>query len=182
MTDAAAIIALVDDEPYILAALQRLLRPTGWTLMCFESPQAALAGLDGHSPNIILSDYRMPGMDGVTFLDRCRQAHPDALRMILSGQAELSAVLKAINTSQVYRFILKPWSDQELLDTLRNALEHQGLQQENRELAETVRQQNQQLAAQEKALARLEQDSPGITRVERDENGFIDFSGLLDQE
>ncbi|MDX1587636.1 MAG: response regulator [Oleiphilaceae bacterium] len=182
MNDATPTIALIDDEPSILSALKRLLRPTGWRVLSFTSPTEALEELHYEQPQLIVSDYRMPGMDGVSLLEECRRLHPDSVRMILSGQAELEAVLAAINQSQVYRFILKPWSDQDLLITLRNALDHQRLLKENHELAEIVREQNRKLEAQEKALSRLESDSPGITRVERDEEGFIDLSGWSEND
>lgn len=182
MNDDNATIAIIDDEPHILSSLKRLLRPTGWQVLAFTDPSEALEELHYQKPDLILSDYRMPGMNGVSLLEQCRRIHPDSMRMILSGQAELEAVIAAINQSQVYRFILKPWSDQDLLVTLRNALSHQRLLQENLELAETVRRQNQQIEAQEKALSRLESDSPGITRVERDEEGFIDLSDWTEND
>lgn len=167
------VVAIIDDEAEILNALVRLMRRQNWITLTCNDPQKAPEELAHHSIDLIISDYRMPGMDGVTLLNRLRQSHPEALRIILSGQADLDGVVKAVNDSEVYRFILKPWSDDDLLVTLQNALRYREMMRENKRLAETVRQQQRELEAQKRELARLETEAPGITRVERDEDGFI---------
>ena len=169
-------ILLVDDETNILKALKRALKRENWNIITYDNPAQALEELALTPVDLVLTDYRMPQMTGVEFLTDFKAMQPDAIRLILSGQADLQGVLDAINAAQVYRFILKPWNDEELVYTLKNALEFQRLQRENRELAETVRNQSRAIKAQISELRRLENESPGITRVKFDENGIIDLS------
>lgn len=169
-------IALVDDELNVLKSLKRCLGRQGWTLLDFTSPQEALQELDGKNIDLVLSDYRMPGMTGVEFLSEFKQLHPEAVRLVLSGQTDLSGLMNAINAAQIFRFILKPWNDDELVITLKQALEYNRLQRENRELADLVRTQKRELMAQMNELQRLEKESPGITQVNWSEDGSIDLS------
>lgn len=171
-----ATIALVDDEPMILKSLGRLLRKTDWRVLTFDDPAAALTELKHEVVDLVVSDYRMPAMNGVEFLNQFKRTHPDTLRIILSGQADMKGVLSAVNESEVYRFILKPWEDEELLITLKTALKYNEILRENTRLAETVRKQEDRLHRQQIELQRLEREMPGITRVERDEDGSIDLS------
>lgn len=170
------VIALIDDEPEILSALVRLFRHRNWITLTCNDARSAHAELRHHRLDLIISDYRMPGTDGVTLLNQFKQSHPDALRIVLSGQADLEGVVNAVNDSEVYRFILKPWSNEDLLVTLDNALRYKEMALENQRLAEKVRRQQRELETQKKELERLESEAPGITRVERDQDGFITLS------
>lgn len=169
-------ILLVDDETNILRALKRALKREDWNVITYDNPAQALEELALTPIDLVLSDYRMPQMTGVEFLSDFKAMQPDAIRLILSGQADLQGLLDAINAAEVYRFILKPWNDTDLIITLKNALDYQRLQRENRELADTVRNQSRAIKAQLSELRRLEQESPGITQVKWDENGLIDLS------
>ncbi len=172
------VIALIDDEPEILNALKRLLRQRDWIILTCNDAANAHNELRHHRLDLIISDYRMPGIDGVSLLNRFKQSHPDALRIVLSGQVDLEGVVSAVNHSEVYRFILKPWSNEDLLITLENALRYREMALENQRLAETVRRQQRELETQKRELQRLESETPGITMVERDPDGFI----VLDDE
>jgi two-component system, probable response regulator PhcQ len=170
-------IAFIDDEQYILNAITRLLRNSGWKLLTFTSPEEAIQELKSvNDLSIVVSDYRMAEMDGVSLLNTIKQQHPKVLRIILSGHADLKAILQAINQAEIYRFITKPWVDEELFMTLKNAIAHQALMDENQKLSEMVRQQKDKILHQLNELKRLESDSPGITHVELDEDGYIDLS------
>ncbi len=172
-------ILLVDDEANILKALTRVIHVRrAWDVVSTTSPAEALSLLDGHHFDLILSDYRMPEMDGVTFLKAARRICPDAARLILSGQADMNAVLQAINEAEIYRFITKPWEDDELLITLDKALEHQQLIVENARLAAEVKRQRAQIREQLNELRRLEAEAPGITRLNLDDEGYI----VLDED
>ncbi|TBW49239.1 response regulator [Marinobacter halodurans] len=173
-------IALVDDEPMILKSLTRLFRKTDWRILPFDDPQQALDKLQDESVDLVISDYRMPQMNGVEFLKRFKDTHPDALRLVLSGQADMDGVLEAVNESEVYRFLLKPWNDDELLVTIRNALRFNEVLRENQQLADIVRRQRDRLKRQQQELERLESEMPGITRVDRTDDGLIDVSGEFD--
>ncbi len=169
-------IAIVDDEISILNALKRSLRRQGWEILCYSDPLLAITELSQRHFDLVLSDFRMPGMTGVELLQKLKEIRPDSIRIILSGQSDMGDVLDAINKAEVYRFILKPWNDDELTVTLHNALRYSELLIENKRLAEIVRAQRSKLDQQLIELKRLEKDSPGITRLNLDEEGMIDLS------
>lgn len=175
-------IVLVDDEVQILNALTRFFKQHGWAVRAFSSPQEALAEIRHINADVVMSDYRMPGMDGAMFLQQVREMCPDMLRIIMSGHADMEGVLKAINDAQIYRFITKPWSDAELLMALDTGLVLRALQKENAELAAIVRAQRSQLERQSQELKRLEQESPGITSVTWCEDGSIDMSNYMEED
>lgn len=166
-------IIIVDDEVGVLRALERALRRHPWQLKTFTNPEEALNFAAENEVDLAISDYRMPGMDGVTFLKELLAIQPDAFRMVLSGQADIDGVLAAINQAEIYRFITKPWNDAELIITIKQALSYRELLLENRKLADLVREQQAQLDYQRTELERLEQESPGITQIEFDEQGAI---------
>lgn len=178
-------IMLVDDEANILHALRRLfgapLEANGAKLAVetFTSPHQALQRAhEGVAFDAVISDYRMPEMDGVAFLLAFREAQPHAVRLILSGYADLDALIGAINQAQIYRFIAKPWHDTELRVALGQALAHHDLLLENQRLADEVRAQRGLISRQEIELRRLERESPGITKVNWGPNGEV----MLDEE
>jgi len=166
-------IIILDDEEGVLKALKRSLRNYGWHLLTFTDPEAALNVAATQEIDLVISDYRMPAMDGVTFLKELMAIQPDSFRIILSGQADMDGVLAAINQAEIYRFITKPWNDSELAFTIEQALTYRRLLLENRRLADLVRKQQVQLDYQKTELDRLEIESPGITRVEFDADGAI---------
>lgn len=174
-------IMLVDDEPNILKALRRTLGTSVTDghdvfeiqIELFDQPQAALERAQDAKFDLVMSDYRMPGMDGVTFLKSFYTLQPNAVRLILSGYADLGAVIGAINEAQIYRFITKPWQDYEVAATLTQALAFQNLQLENQRLADLVRVQQGTLSRQELELRRLEEETPGITQVNWGPDGSI---------
>ena len=98
----------------------------------FASPVAALARARVAAFDVILSDYRMPGMDGVEFLRRARELQPDAARLILSGHADRDAIERAFDEVRIYRFIAKPWNDAVLVSAIAEALNHRDLLLEQR--------------------------------------------------
>lgn len=174
-------ILIVDDEPGILHALQRLLRhglsaPDGSRYQVDECANGALALEQARRQvyALAISDYRMPEMNGVDFLTALRTLQPDCERIILSGYADLNALVRAVNEAAIARFIAKPWADFELLSTVRQVLQVRDLVIENRRLADLVRLQQGQISAQEAELRRLERLEPGITHVNwADDGSFI---------
>ena len=115
----------------------------------------------------------MPGMDGVAFLSAFRDCQPAAMRIILSAYSDASALLGAINEAHIFRFISKPWGDDELLGVVRQALEYRALRLENERLADQIRRQQGIISRQELALKKMERDHPALFRVERDADGAI---------
>jgi YesN/AraC family two-component response regulator len=177
-------VLLVDDEPGVLKALKRLLtlvpcRHDGVTyplqVDLAESPEKALELINGHAYDLILSDFRMPGMDGVQLLKRAREIQPGAARMILSGYADLNGVMAAINEAQIVRFLSKPWSDYELVSAIAQALAYRALLLDNQRLADLLRLQKQHLTPQDYERRRLEEAEPGITSVRWADDGSLLF-------
>ncbi len=138
-------VLAVDDEPNILAALRRLFRATGWRILTAERAEEALALLATEAVDAVLSDMRMPGMDGVQFLERVSQGWPRTARLLLTGQADLGSTIDAINRGRLHRYITKPWNDEELLLTLRQVAQNQQLEAEKQALERLTQQQNNEL-------------------------------------
>lgn len=140
-----ATLLLVDDEVNILKALTRLLRPAGYQLLTAENGADALAVLAQHPVDLVLSDMRMPMMNGAVFLSHVRERYPDTVRLLLTGHADMQQTVQSINQGEIYRYIAKPWSDQELLLTVQQALEQQHLKRENSRLLALTVEQNEAL-------------------------------------
>lgn len=141
-------VLLVDDEENILRSLQRLLMDEDFEVVTASSGEAALERLSGLvNVGLIVSDQRMPGMNGAEFLGRSREMAPDAQRILLTGYSDINATIDAINRGGASRYISKPWDDDELLAAIRSALDlyRQGV--EKRRLDEILGQQNQELEA-----------------------------------
>jgi DNA-binding NtrC family response regulator len=166
-------IQIVDDEPNILKSLARLLRSDEWELECSSDPHEALEALKYNEYGLIISDFQMPGLDGLTYLRFARQRQPDALRMVLTGQADCTSMMKAINQAEVHRFLVKPWDECELLVAVRSALSIYRMRKDNQRLIEKVRYQQLIMNAQGQELRRLETEHPGLIHVSRDSDGVI---------
>jgi len=148
-------LLLVDDEPNILTALKRLFRRDGHLLLSASSGPEALELLSQHKVDVIITDQRMPGMTGVEMLRTAKTLYPDTIRMVLSGYTELQSVTDAINEGAVYRFLTKPWEDEQLREQVRKAFGMRDLIEENRELDAKIRATNQELVAANRHLGEL---------------------------
>lgn len=170
-------IMLVDDEPNVLRALERMLSSLRCEIEVFSDPQQALQRTHTATFDLVLSDFRMPRMDGVELLKQIKLMQPDAMRLILSAHADLQAILSAINEAEIYRFIAKPWEPYDLKRTIEQALAHRAMLVENRRLAQQVRNQQEQISRQEMALRELERTHPEIARVVWGEDGSVMLDG-----
>lgn len=150
-TDRQLIFA-IDDEPNILSALRRCLRAAGAEILVFESPEEALAAMASREPDLIISDMRMPGMDGAEFLAKARLARPQALRILLTGHADYSRAMSAVNDGGIWRHLGKPWDDKELFSCVQQALRMRAMAAEKRQLEELTRRQRDELAALNQSL------------------------------
>lgn len=142
-----ATVLCVDDEPNILSSLRRLFRGKGYRVLVAESGNAGLQVLETESVDIVISDMRMPEMDGAHFLERVRARWPDTIRILLTGYADVSSIIEAINRGEIYRYIAKPWDDNDMLLVVRDALERKVLQSEKLRLEELTQHQNEALKA-----------------------------------
>lgn len=166
-------IMIVDDEINVLNALRRMLVANGFETEIFSNPGEALRRAQTANFDLVISDYRMPDMDGIRFLTEMKRLQPDAMRLILSGHADLEGLIGAVNAAEVFRFISKPWYDPDFIMCARQALEHREVLIENRRLADTVRSQRAELDLQRTALQKLESEYPDLIKVNWAEDGSI---------
>lgn len=139
------VVLCVDDEASIRSALRRVFLEEPWELLFAESGEAGLELIRDRAVDLVLSDFRMPGMDGVEFLKQVKEIQPDCMRIVLSGYADIRLIVSALNEGEVYRFLCKPWNDGELQHNIRKALEHHRLDRENRRLNQELVQFNAEL-------------------------------------
>ena len=165
-------LVIVDDEPNVLNALRRIClnhdAPPAIPdpqVMIFASPLKALAYLQDHPVDLIISDFRMPEMDGASFLTQVRDLQPHSARIILSAHADIEGIMRAINSGGVFQSVSKPWSDVELKAAIVRVLAHRALLVENQRLANELRRQRGIISDQRAELDRPEFQAPGLARV-----------------
>ena len=159
-------ILIIDDEPCVLSSLQRVLAAEGYDVRTASDDQSALRAVAECPCDLVLCDYRMPGLNGVALLSLIKEKQPDAVRIILSGHADLGGAIRGINHAEVYRFLTKPWDSDDLKVTIKQALAYRTLLLENRRLADQVRRQQETIDA-------LEASYPGIAHVKRSADGAV---------
>ncbi len=162
-------LLFVDDEENIQRSLQRVFRKEGYNLLTASSGKEGLEKVVQTKVDLILSDQRMPGMSGVEFLREVRKTSPDTVRIILTGYADVQAAMDAINQGEVYRFITKPWNDQDLKLTVKRALQQRDLVLENRRLNELTRKQNEELKELNRDLEKKVQERTKEIRRKNEE-------------
>lgn len=116
-------LLVVDDEVNIQRALTRLLRTEGYRILCATSASEGMEILAQHDVQVIVSDQRMPGVSGTEFLSTVKRTHPDTVRILLSGYSDVAAVTNAINRGVVYKFLTKPWDDDDIRTQVREAFQ-----------------------------------------------------------
>jgi response regulator RpfG family c-di-GMP phosphodiesterase len=189
-------ILLVDDEENIVRSISRLLLEDDLELevLTANSGTQGLEILQAH-PDValILSDQRMPGMSGAEFLQKARELTPDAVRMVLTGYADMAATMDAINKGGAWRYLTKPWDDEVLRGTVMEGVDQYRLVQENRRLTALVAKQNQELSEWNDSLKTRVLEQTGTIRRQNDElkqrnrrigdsfrNTIIAFSRLIE--
>jgi DNA-binding NtrC family response regulator len=159
-------ILIVDDEKNVLNALQRALRKEPYTIYAADSADKALQLIKAREVSLVISDYNMPGTNGLEFLKQIKALYPHVLTIMLTGQAEVQLAVEAINAAGVYKFILKPWEDEDLKITVRRSLESIDLASERDQLLQKVK-------SRDAILNDLEAKFPGISKVNKDDNGYL---------
>ncbi len=133
------VLLLLDDEENIITSLKRLFRRDGYRVLSANSAAAAFELLATNKVGVIMSDQRMPNMTGTEFLHRVKELYPDTIRIVLSGYTELQSVIESINEGSIYRFLTKPWDDDQLRAAIREAFRQQEMAQENIQLNDQFR-------------------------------------------
>lgn len=152
-------ILCVDDERNVLRALERLFLDEDYEIVTCASGEEGLQALEtGGDFQIVISDYRMPGMNGVEFLKQVYARWPETVRIVLSGYADAGAIVDAINHGHIYKFIPKPWNDDELHVTITNSLERYALRKENDELLRKLQDSNEELSLLNNNLEQMIQE------------------------
>lgn len=142
---APATLLFVDDEQNILASLKRLFRPLGYTIHTAGGGAEALSVLEKEIVDVVVSDMRMPEMDGAQFMEQVAKRWPDTVRILLTGYADITSTIAAINKGGIWKYINKPWDDNDLKQSVHNALERKLLLDENQRLQQLTRKQNDEL-------------------------------------
>jgi len=138
-------LLFVDDEQNILSSLKRLFRSTGHKILTALSGAEALAILEKEEVDLIVSDMRMPEMDGAKLLSEVANKYPDMVRILLTGYADMDSTIRAVNEGHIYRYISKPWEDEDIKITVQKALETKHLQAERDRLLALTNKQNAEL-------------------------------------
>ncbi len=139
-------LLLVDDEENILHSLKRLLMEENLEVLTANSGEKALSVLqDNEDIGLIISDQRMPGFTGVDFLEKAKQIRPLAVRILLTGYSDINAAIDAINRGGASKYLTKPWKDEELIMSVREACQRYVLVQKNRQLSALIQQKNEEL-------------------------------------
>jgi response regulator RpfG family c-di-GMP phosphodiesterase len=138
-------VLVVDDDDLILKALSRILEAAGFEPRCYRNPERALAAIEADAPVVVISDYMMPEMNGVAFLNAVRARFPSAVRVLCTAAEDFKVAAQAVNSGEVFRIVSKPWHQQELLSTVSQAAEAARLRRENERLTAEVHRQNAQL-------------------------------------
>ncbi len=141
------VILLVDDEESILSAIRRELADEPYEMLTATSGQEALEIMVEHNVSVLIADFRMPEMDGMELLKVAKEKYPATIRMMISGHANITILLKAINENIIYKFITKPWKDsEELKSIVQQAINYYNLRQERDLLLAEVQQYREQAA------------------------------------
>lgn len=168
-------VLIVDDEPSIVAAIKRVLMDDQYRIFSAGNAAEALELLKKQPIHVVISDEKMPGMQGAEFLALVRRQFPDIVRIMLTGHANMNAAMKAINECEIYRFLLKPWDDMELRLTVQSAADKYNLEDENRRLLKIIKHQALDIKL-------LEREFPEIATLERDKDGRIILPDITEEE
>lgn len=180
-------VLCVDDEPNILSSLRRLFRTPGYRVLLAESGSQALEILSKEPVDLVISDMRMPMMDGAQLLEQVKERWPHIVRLLLTGYADVTSTIAAINKGQIHRYMNKPWNDDEVLLVVKESFDRKELEQEKQRLELLTQQQNDALKELNASLeGKVEQRTAELAQAnDRLKRGYLSsikaFSSLLEQ-
>ncbi len=154
-TSGKSTIVIVDDEEMVLKSLNSFLSlETNYNVQTFLSPRDALEYTKNNDVDLVVSDYLMPDMDGLTFLELVKEAKPEVPRIILTGYADKENAIKAINDVGLFQYIEKPWNNDDLLIIFRNGLSKNSLMKKLREKIDEINSAYKELENLQKEIIR----------------------------
>ena len=159
-------ILVVDDEEFFIEYIQRILSDENYNVISASNGQEGIALLEKQQVSMVISEYKIPLMNGLEFLEKVRIIYPDILTILVTDHADIELVIKAFNEAGVYKFLLKSWDDIDFKNTIIKPLESLQVIKERDVLIRKVK-------THEATLKDLEKRYPGITKVEKDEDGYI---------
>ena len=171
-------ILVVDDEPSNIRLLERVFNRK-YQVLCAYSGQEALELLKQHDVALIICDQRMPLMNGIEFLKRAAEMRPRVVRIVISGFAEVSVLTEAINSGVIYRFVSKPWNNEDLQQTVARALEHFEIIKRQHELERTNERLVKQMASMRRLIERLNVD---LAEIDDDASFAIESARLTGEQ
>ena len=166
MTERTSVVLLVDDEPNVTEGIIRRLRHEPYRLLSASSAQEALSILEKQPIDVLITDEQMPNMTGTELVSRARKAYPQVICMMLSGQNNFEAAIRAVNEGEIYRFLRKPCDPVDIATDIRLALERRDMIIQSRKLLD-------QYQKEHAYINNLKKKNPGLFDVEYDENGCI---------
>ncbi|MCF6237147.1 MAG: response regulator [Gammaproteobacteria bacterium] len=172
-----ATLLFVDDESNILSSLKRLFRPLGYQIHTATSGAEGLDLLARQPVDLIVSDMRMPEMDGAEFLEKAAQRWPDTVRILLTGYSDIGSTIAAVNNGHIYRYVSKPWEEHELTLAVQQALKLKHLEDEKARLETLTHSQNEELTElnatlEERVVARTEEVRQTMAFLEEAHNSL----------
>jgi two-component system NtrC family sensor kinase len=171
-------LLIVDDDEHVRRALRRVLRRARCRVLDAPEAQAALEILARETVQVVVSDYRMPGMSGVELLRAVKERWPRIQRVLLTGQADSTAIEEAVNQSEIFRFIWKPWDDGHLLITIQSAIDQYWIVEDNVRLQRLLEQRNFELEHLNKDLdGQLSARSAALVRAAQEWRACFDALG-----
>jgi two-component system probable response regulator PhcQ len=159
-------ILVVDHEESFIEYIQRMMTDENYNLITVASGQEGLDVLEKQQVSMVISEYEIPLMNGLEFLEKVRIIYPNILTVMVTDHADIDLAIKAINEAGVYKFLLKPLDDIDFKNMIKKTLESLQVIKERDVLIRKVK-------THESTLKDLEKRYPGITKVERDEDGYI---------
>lgn len=172
-------ILFVDDEQNVLSSVKRMFFDEEYELHFALSGQEGLSILAKHPACVIVSDMQMPVMNGVEFLERSQKICPDAIRIVLSGHADLRTIMEVINKGSIWRYIAKPWDDNDVKIAIRNALELYDRNIERKKLLEELSEKNELLETMNEQLElKIQERTQQIEAQNRMLNMILEWNNL----
>ncbi|MDD5487833.1 MAG: response regulator [Candidatus Omnitrophica bacterium] len=159
-------ILIVDDQVEIINSLKRVLRDDEYRISEALDAVRATEIITVEKVDLIICDYKLGGANGMELLQKVSSSHPETITILITAHPDLNMAIEAINKGSIYKFIIKPWDNEDMRVTVKRALQHKGLITRNRELLNEIRKRDAM-------LDQIEKEYPGLMSLKRDGNGNI---------